>query len=154
MKLTSVERRWTHAILDAMFPRNAADELPDGILDLDVDGYLDETMKTVPVVSALGMRVGFAAIAVSPPVTIAKLCTIDRLDTNDRVRVLEKLYKSPVYHVRQLVVLAKTTGAMLYCASPSSRAVMLGGTRALHRVFRRAGEPSQVKVAEVSHGVA
>jgi hypothetical protein len=129
MKLTPIERRWTLAILDAMFPRNASDDLPLGILDLEVATYLEDTFAKVPKVSGIGMRVGFVAIALSPPVTIGKLGPIDRLDARDRVRVLEKLYQSPIYHVRQLVVLAKTTGAMLYCAAPASRAVMLQGLR-------------------------
>lgn len=127
MRLLSVERRWTRAVLEAMFPAKASEDLPLGILDLDVDAYLDETLDKVPRVSAIGMRVGFAAIALSPPVTIAKLCTIDRLGMEDRRRVLEKLYNAPIYHVRQLVVLAKTTGAMLYCAAPDARAVMIDG---------------------------
>ncbi len=126
MKQSAIERRWTLAILDAIFPRDASEDLSAGILDLDVEAYLEDTFAKVPVVSGLGMRAGFAAIALSPPVTIGKLRTIDRLEQADRVRVIEKLYRAPFYHVRQLVVLAKTTGAMLYCASPASRQVMLG----------------------------
>lgn len=153
MKLLPIERRWTHAVLDAMFPRSASDDLPEGILDLDVDAYLDDTFNKVPTVSGLGMRAGFVAIALSPPVTIAKLCTIDRLGAEDRVRVIEKLYKSPIYHVRQLVVLAKTTGAMLYCAAPASRSVMLKGLRMARR--GATGELPQdvadAMVGEVAH---
>jgi len=145
MILSSIERRWAHAVLDAMFPRDAVDDLPEGIVDLDVDGYLDDLLSSVPLVSAAGMRAGFAAITFAPPFTIYKLRTFVGLGEEDRMRVLEKLYKSPVYHVRQLVVLVKTTGAMLYCAAPSARAVMQDGLR---RGRPRRPAPA---IGEVSH---
>jgi hypothetical protein len=150
MILSSLERRWAHAILDAMFPRDADDALPEGIVDLDVDGYLDDLLTSVPVVSHLGMRAGFVAIAVSPPFTIYRLRTFTGLATEDRVRVLEKLYKSRIYHVRQLVVLVKTTGAMLYCAAPSARAVMQDGLVRLRKSGARDGGVSPLgEVANV-----
>jgi len=150
--MTTIERRFSHAVLDAIFPRDASDDLSVGILDLDVDEYLDDTLVSVPVVSAVGMRAAFVAIALSPPVTIARLCTIDRLEPEDRVRVLDRLSHAPVYHVRQLVVLAKTTGAMLYCAAPAARAVMLHGVRGVSRPHRisEASEPAAV-AGEVAH---
>lgn len=152
MTLSSLERSWAHAILDAMFPRDVDDDLPEGIVDLDIDGYLDDLLGSVPVISSVGMRAGFVAIAVSPPFTIFRLRTFAGLGTDDRVRVLDKLYTSRIYHVRQLVVLVKTTGAMLYCAAPSARAVMQDGFRRMRRV-----EPTDaegMRVGEVAHVLA
>ena len=151
MRLLSIERRWTRAVLDAMFPANASESLSLGILDLDVDAYLDETLEKLPRVSAIGLRAGFAAIAFSPPVTIAKLCTIDRLQLEDRQRVLEKLYNAPIYHVRQLVVLAKTTGAMLYCAAPAARAVMMGSASTARGGKRVAQDEHASLIGEVAN---
>jgi len=126
MKPFAIERRWTVAILDTIFPEDGASRLSPSIDDAQVEAYLDSTLSKSSAVAAFGLRAGFAAIAISPPVTVGKLCTIDRLEREDRVRVIERLYNAPFYHVRQLVVLAKATGAMLYCASPTLRHVMMG----------------------------
>lgn len=126
MKLLAIERRWMHGVLDAMFPRHASDELPIGVMDLDVDGFLDEMLGSQTWIGAAGLRMSFALVALSPAMTMLTPRTMGGLPADARERALSKLYKSRYYLVRQFVMLTKATGAMLYCAAPQSRAVMLG----------------------------
>lgn len=125
MKLTRMERRWAHAILGAMFPRGAAAQMPHGIEDLHLDSYLDDAMDVLPPLAAWGLRAGLAAINLAPPVTVFRPATFTMLTPHERERVLQALAHSPIYYARQLVVLIKTTGAMLYCGAPQSRAVLV-----------------------------
>jgi hypothetical protein len=127
MKLLSVERRWMHGVLDAMFPRGASDQLPLGIMELDVDGFIEDLIGSQRWVGAMGIRASFAFVALSPLVTLRKPATVGRLSAEEKERAFGALYKSRFYVVRQLVMLAKATGAMLYCAAPQARRVMVGG---------------------------
>lgn len=126
MKLLPIERRWMHAVLDAMFPRGASPELPMGVLDLDVDAFLDDMVASQTWMGAAGLRASFAFVACSPMVTMGTPRTLDKIAPERREVALGKLYKSRFYLVRQFVMLTKATGAMLYCAAPQARDVMAG----------------------------
>ncbi len=125
MKLLPIERRWMHGVLDAMFPRNASPELPLGVMDLDVDAFLDDMITSQTLIGAMGLRACFAFVACSPVLTMREPRTLGALAADGREEALGKLYKSRFYLVRQFVMLAKATGAMLYCTAPQSRSVMV-----------------------------
>ena len=77
--LSPFERRWAHATLDTLFPGPDRGALPAGILDMDVDGFLDETFRTVPFEAAIGLRLAFVVIALAPLFVLGKLATIASL---------------------------------------------------------------------------
>ena len=122
----TIERRWSHAILNTVFPGVASDAKQGSEQNAGVEDFLREALARAATVSVLGFRAGFAAIALSPPIVIGKLRTFEKLDRADRERVLERLANAPSYYLRQVVMLAKATGAMLYCSMGSSRRAMLG----------------------------
>lgn len=113
--LTHFERRWAHATLDTLFPGPDRGALPAGIEDMDVDGFLDATFREVPLEAALGLRVAFWVIALSPLFVLGKLATIASLAPEDRFRVLSRINASSVYALRGLVMMVKAIGALFYC---------------------------------------
>lgn len=130
MKLTEIERRWARAALDSMFPCGGDPRLPIGISDLDVDGYLDDLGRCWPAMVFFVFRLALVVIGLAPLVLLRRLCTFHRLGSEDRLRVLEKLYASRIYFVRQLVTLVKATGGLLYGGSARVRAAIAPGNNA------------------------
>jgi hypothetical protein len=124
--LTRLERRWAHAILDTLFPGPDRGALPAGILDMDVDGFLDETFQRVPFEASLGLRAAFWIIGLAPLFMIGKLATIASLEPKDRLRVLLAMNASPVYLLRGLVMMVKAIGALFFCGDARVRPTIVG----------------------------
>ncbi len=120
-QLTRVERRWARAAITAMFPSNADPRVPDGAEIVDIDGCLDETCRQVPGRVALGLRAAVWLLAFAPLFVLGKLRTIGGLQPADRERVVVRLLSSPVYVVRQLVLLLKAFGALFLFTAPGVR---------------------------------
>jgi hypothetical protein len=129
--LTPFERRWAHATLDTLFPGPDRGALPAGIMDMDVDGFLDETFRRVPFEAALGLRAAFWVIAFAPLFMIGKLATIASLKPADRLRVLAAMNASHVYLLRGLVMMVKAIGALFFCGNPRVRPNIVGVTPAV-----------------------
>jgi hypothetical protein len=81
-------------------------------------------VSRVPFKAAIGLRLAVWIVALAPLFVIGRLATIRGLAREDRERVISKLTYSPSYGIRQLVMILKTMGAMLYAAHPSVRARM------------------------------
>jgi hypothetical protein len=137
--LTQFERRWAHATLDTLFPGPDRGALPAGILDMNVDGFLDETFQRVPFEAALGLRVAFWVIAFCPLFLIGKLGTIASLEPDDRLRVLMKMHESSVYVLRGLVMMVKAIGALFYCGDSRVRPSIVTVAPAVVSLRLRAG---------------
>jgi hypothetical protein len=137
--LTQFERRWAHATLDTLFPGPDRGALPAGILDMNVDGFLDETFQRVPFEAALGLRVAFWVIALCPLFLIGKLRTIASLAPDDRLRVLMKMNGSSVYLLRGLVMMVKAIGALFYCGDSRVRPSIVSVAPAVVSLRLRAG---------------
>jgi hypothetical protein len=140
LALTRFERRWAHAAFDTIFPgapradraalspfaADAGGALPLGITELDLDGFLDETLATLPFESSFGLRAAIWLLALAPLFVIGKLATIASLRAEDRLRVLQALAASPSYAIRSTVMALKAIGALLYCGDARLRPLMTG----------------------------
>ena len=124
--LTQFERRWAHAAFDTIFPGADRGSLAFGIVDMDLDGFIDQTLAESPFEAAFGLRLVFWVIGLAPLFVIGKLATIASLSPADRLRVISTLSASPVYALRSTVMMLKAIGALLYCADRRIRPQIVG----------------------------
>jgi hypothetical protein len=148
--LTRVERSWARATLEAIYPARSCDALPLGIGDLDVEGFLADLLRRIPLTSALGLRVAIWIVALAPIFLLRRFVTVNRLGSLEQQAIVLALLSSSIYAVRQLVTALKATGGLLYGAAASVRNTARGeslessGERlvAPHSLARRAKEKS------------
>jgi hypothetical protein len=124
MTLTRIELRWARAALEAVFPG------PHGIAPLDIERCLGEMLRAVPLEPALGLRAAIWLVALAPLFAIGRVATIHAIAPEDRERVIVRLASSAIYPVRQLVLLLKTIGALLYAGDDRVRARLYARSRA------------------------
>jgi hypothetical protein len=124
--LMGFERRWARAAFETIFPGPERGTLPLGIGDMDLDGFLDETLKSVPFEPAVGLRLAIWILALAPLFVLGRLATLASLSFEDRERVVARIAASPIYPVRSMVVMMKAIGALLYCGDPRVRPLMMG----------------------------
>ncbi|NOU26967.1 MAG: hypothetical protein HOO96_03590 [Polyangiaceae bacterium] len=129
--LTGVEHGWAASVLDAMFPRGAS--LPLGIADMDVRGFLDRTFTSFPTEPVLGLRLTLWIIVFAPLLVLKRARLFPSLPRPEQERVLDALFKSPIYAVRQLCVALKATAALLYAGNARVRAAMTRTSGLSHR---------------------
>lgn len=125
--LTKVESRWARGAFGAIFPANGVTGI--GICDLDVETFLMEVRSSTSFKSALGVRAAIWIVAFAPLFILGPfkggLRTIAGLDQASREVVVAALMASPIYFVRQLTMLLKAVGAILYAGAPAVRKVMI-----------------------------
>jgi hypothetical protein len=119
------ELEWARAALAAIFPGSREAGLA-GIAEMDVGRHLADVRRHAPRRAVVALRLAIWLVALAPLFTIGRFTTILRLGMAERERVLVRLASSPVYAVRQLTLILKTTGALLYAAAPAVRARMRG----------------------------
>jgi hypothetical protein len=90
-----------------------------------VRGFLVDLRSRVPYRSALGLRLAIWLVAHAPIFVVHRFRTIAGLDPKAREVVLAALLASSIYPVRQLVMLLKAIGALLYGKAASVRSVMI-----------------------------
>jgi hypothetical protein len=125
--MTRLELRWAHAALDAIFPDGGDPRLPTGIADLDLDGYLEDLVRAWPRLTLLAFRLAVLSIGLASFVLARTLRPFHLLRRERRQRVLETLYASNVYFLRQFVTMLKATGGMLYGAAAPVRDAIAPG---------------------------
>ena len=125
VQLTAFERRWAHAALDTIFPGPPRGSLPVGIGDLDLDGYLNDTLTTIPLESAVGLRLAFWVIAFAPLFVIGRFATIAGLEPEDRERVMLAIAGSKSYAIRSTIVALKAVFSLFYFGDPRVRTAVL-----------------------------
>ncbi|MEO6419853.1 MAG: hypothetical protein ABIP39_10625 [Polyangiaceae bacterium] len=121
--LTKIESRWARGAFGAIFPANELTGI--GICDLDVETFLMEVRSATTFKSALGVRAAIWIVAFAPLFVLGKLRTISGLDQASREVVVGALMASPIYFVRQLTMLLKAIGAILYAGAPAVRKIMV-----------------------------
>lgn len=124
--LSSFETRAAHAAFETIFPGAGG---MVGIGQMDCDGYVRELYAQLPFRAAMGLRAAIWVAALAPLFVIGRWATFAALRTAEREAVLKKLFASSSYLVRQMVMILKTLGALLYAAHPSVRARMLAARR-------------------------
>jgi hypothetical protein len=123
--MTPLERSWARCVLSTMFPSGAQPGL-SGADVVDGGASLDEVCRAVPGRVALGLRVAVWIVALAPVFVIFRLRTLVGLDAKSRERVVLALLSSKVYFVRQLTLLLKAFGALIFVAAPGVRAQIVG----------------------------
>ena len=123
MKLTRWEGRWAEAAIGAIFPGSRDDGFAD-IRGMDVPGFLQNVVCTVPLKAALGLRIAIWLVALAPLLVLRRFATIAGLALEEREVVVSRLVASHSYPIRSLVLILKTMGALLYAGNDAVRARM------------------------------
>jgi hypothetical protein len=126
--LTHFERRWAHAAFDAIFPGPDRGALPLGIRDMDLDGFIDHTLESVPFEASLGLRLAFWVVGLAPLFVLRRFATMTSLGPADRMRVIAAVNASPIYAVRSFVTMLKALGALFYCGDRRVRTSIVAVT--------------------------
>jgi hypothetical protein len=95
---------------------------------MDIEGYLVDTLKRIPLEPVIGIRAAIWIVALAPLVVLRRARTLAGLAPSDRELVLVALATNPVYAVRQLVLALKALAALLYAGSPTVRARLMAPT--------------------------
>lgn len=125
MNLTEFELRNVEAAARAVFPKNAHPELTTGAEDLDVRGYFKDVVARSNLRIAAALRLTILFCAFGPFLAERKLETLASQDDKQREETMKLVIASPIYAVRQLVLLLKVHLAMIVGADPVARKVML-----------------------------
>jgi hypothetical protein len=125
MKLTEFELRNVEAAARAVFPRNAHPQLTTGAEDMDVRGYFTSVVGRSSLRIAAALRLTILFCAFGPFIAKRQFVTLASLDAEEREAVMKLIITSPIYVVRQLVLLLKVHLAMIVGADPAARRVML-----------------------------
>ncbi len=128
MTITHIERRFAHTIFDTIFPAGAHPDLPDGIVDVGLDWYLDDLPKHFPPMSFLVFRLALVFVALTPLFTVGRPRTIHGLDPEARLVHIGRLHHARWYLVRQMVVMIKALGSIHYFSQHAVRRRVLHGT--------------------------
>jgi hypothetical protein len=125
MKLTEFELRNVEAAARAVFPRNAHRQFTTGAEDLDVRGYFISVVGRSSLRIAAALRLTILFCAFGPLIAQRRFITLASLNPEEREETMKLVITSPVYVVRQLVLLLKVHLAMIVGADPVARNVML-----------------------------
>lgn len=122
--MTGLELRTLNAAATAIFPANVHPELTVGAEDLDVRGYFEGLLERASFRVAAGLRLAIFFCAFSPIFVLGKFAMLSSLSLEDRQKAVSGLLASPIYAVRQLVLLLKVHVAMLLGGHDIARAIM------------------------------
>jgi len=117
--LTKKERSWGVAAMETIFTSDPHDENRiDPVAPELADSMLDDAFKNLPFTGQVGMRVSLATLGLLGP-AIAKrtLKPFDALPPAERLEVLQSLWNSDLYLLRQITLLMKTTGALTHATT-------------------------------------
>ena len=118
--LTSIERRWTQVALTSIFPSGVAPHVR-GADVIDNGAALEDVCRRVPARVALGLRAAVWIFAFGPLLVLHRLRTLAGLDEKARERVVLALLTHRIYVVRQLALLLKAFGALMFVAAAGVR---------------------------------
>lgn len=114
--MTETEKRIARAAYDAMYPGDPSGRVKTGIADGDIEGFLDDVGASWEWLAFTALRAGLLLIAVSSIVFARTIVPFWELPRERRLAVLDRLYKSDVYVVRQVITMQKATAGFLYGA--------------------------------------
>ncbi|HEY2365255.1 MAG TPA: hypothetical protein VGH87_02675 [Polyangiaceae bacterium] len=124
MTLTKIERGWARVVLTTMFPAGVHPSVP-GAEVIDGGEALDDVVRTVPSRVALGLRAALLLLVLAP-LAFFEFRTLPGLAPEARERVVLALLSSRIYVVRQLTLLLKAFGALMFVAAPGVREKIVG----------------------------
>jgi hypothetical protein len=126
LALTRFERRSAHAAFGTIFPGTERGTLPLGICDMDLDGYLQRTLSSIPFEPSIGLRLAIWVVALAPIFVLKRFATIASLSVEDREKVISAIYASPYYVIRSAAIALKAIGSLFYCGDARVRPSILG----------------------------
>jgi hypothetical protein len=129
--LSQTERQWAHTALTTIFPSGAHPRVR-GADVIDGGAALEGVCQQVPARVALGLRIAVWLFAMSPMIVLLRPRTLRSLDAATRERVVLGLLSSRVYVVRQLALLLKAFGALLFIAADGVREGIVRRDQLLH----------------------
>lgn len=111
-----MSRRALRIIAETLLPAGAHPRFKLGAADTGVDAFIDELEAT----AVTPMRLSFWGAVVfatwAAPLMIRRLPPLGRLSLPDRERALGAMASSPVYLIRQLIMMLKMTLSFAYGA--------------------------------------
>ncbi len=122
MALTTIERRWARTAIETMFPSGGI----RGADVIDSGEGLERICQTVPARVALGLRVAVWLVTISPLLVALRFRTLASLAADEREKIVLKLLSHRSYFLRQLALLLKAFGALMFVAAPGVRESIVG----------------------------
>lgn len=104
----------------AIFPGGSG--LP-GIVECDLDGFLDRFFQEAALALKLGLVAGAVLYQLSPLLTVGLPVPAFLLSEAQRERHLNRLLSHPIYLLRQACFLLKTVAGLCWGSHPSVRAL-------------------------------
>jgi acyl-CoA reductase-like NAD-dependent aldehyde dehydrogenase len=117
--LAQPERRWGRAAMESIF---SSDPLsPNRVAPLpaeQAEASFAEAYEAMPFTGRMGVRAALATLGVAvPSLATRRLTTLDRLSPEQRLEVLQRVWNSDVYMLRQMALLFKMSGAMTHAST-------------------------------------
>jgi hypothetical protein len=116
--LTQAERSWASAAMETIYATDPSVRRPvEPVPAEKAEAVIEEAYEAMPLFGRVGVRAALATLGVAVPVvTQRRLTTIDKLTPEERLEMLETLWKGP-YLLKQMTLLLKTTGALAHAST-------------------------------------
>ena len=124
MTFAGFERRWARDLFQALYPPGPHPVFAQGLSAPDADRVLEEAIAHWPLPGMLALRAAIWVLALSPLFVVGRPRTLSGLAPEERTKVLARLYESPIYLVRNFVVLVKTLAGIHYMGQPAVRSLV------------------------------
>ena len=122
MKMWAFELGWTAKMMDTVIPPGVEEKFPQCASETGAVRVLEEMVQYTPFITAFGLRATIWLIELFGPLVFGgRLRRFSKLDPASREQTLDKMYKSKIYLVRQLVLLIKMTACFGWGAHPDVR---------------------------------
>jgi hypothetical protein len=122
MNMRAFELEWAAKMMDSMIPPGVEEQIPLSASETGATQVLREMVFYTPALTALGFRATIWFIELlGPMVASRKLMRFSRLDPSSREEVLDAMFKSKIYFIRQLVLLVKMSSCFAWGANPEVR---------------------------------
>ncbi len=117
--LTTRERSWGVAAMETIFTSDPNDKNRiDPVAPEIADAFLDDAYRNLPFTGQVGMRASLAALGLlGPAIAKRQLKSFDSLPADERLEVLQSLWNSNLYVLRQITLLMKTSGALTHATT-------------------------------------
>ncbi len=117
--LTKLERRWATVALTTCYPSGVSPRVA-GADVIDIGASLEDVCQYVPVRVAMGLRIGLWLFTFAPLLSW-RFRILSQLDAGARERAVLAVLSSRMYVVRQLAILFKAFGALMFVVAPGVR---------------------------------